>query len=175
MFGKLTYLFLALSVASCSTDTVYDRYRGIGADGWRRTDTLVFGIGGLHEAGTYYPVTGIRISNDYPYTSLTLVAERKTTPARTGAGAVAPGKKDNEKEVCPPEEDIRRDTLVYDLTDDHGRFYGPGIGCHHYALPAGSVALTAGDSLTISLYHIMRREHVSGIIDVGVSVSKRPP
>lgn len=143
-------------MTACTGGVVYDRYLPAGSDGWQRRDTLVFGISptdGNVTSHTMHTTLGLRITDDYPFSSVTLIVDERVTDRSSRTTHTS-----------------RRDTIVCSLTDARGRRSTTGVSCHHYSFALEPVSMTPTDSLTIAVSHHMRRERLPGIIDVGIKI-----
>lgn len=63
------------------------------------------------------------------------------------------------------------DTLCYELCDSAGRFSGRGVTSLQYEQPFSSIPLSATGTNTLFLYHLMKKETVPSIKEVGVRLS----
>lgn len=151
MFRQIVILLVVLSVAACGDKPVAYDYCATPVEGWEPGDTLRFRIDTIRRSGDYELSLGVRTSasTPYPFQSLWLVVRQHWhNPER-----------------------LVLDTLECRLTDEKGDVAGRGISLYQYDLPWKRVRLEAGDCADFSVYHIMRRELLPGITDVGVKVS----
>jgi len=58
--------------------TVYHHYEPIPVAGWEKTDTIMFGVPPIDEDGLYNIRLGLRTTGQYPFMSITLIAEMQT-------------------------------------------------------------------------------------------------
>lgn len=145
---------LALALASaCKEHVVYHAYRAVPIDGWEQTDLLTFGLDTVQAGGTYQISVGLRTTNAYPYQSLWLLIETQEYPS----------------------EALELDTLVCRLSDGRGHRRGSGIDTYQYRYPLTTKFLNQGQSLTFRVCHIMRREMLPGVSDVGIEVERVEP
>ena len=152
MLRPLLFIFAAtFALASCGS-RVYDEYRHAAKTGWEKNDTLNFNVPPLRQGGNYQIDLGLRISNEFIFTNVTLIVEATVFPARR----------------------IISDTLDCALIRRNGEYIKKGIGYHQYLFSAGQLPLQAGDSLHITVRHDMKRSILPGITDVGILVSKSP-
>ncbi len=142
---------IALTVASCSTDTVYDSYSHTPLTGWEKNDMLVFSVPKMNESGLYDQYVGLRMTNAFPFTSISLIIEQQVLPK---------GK-------------VFADTVKCTITDIRGNFLGDGVSSYQYLVPFHSEMLAKGDSLRLKIRHNMKREILPGISDVGIKMCKR--
>lgn len=139
-----------LLVASCTGNKVYDHYSHTLLTGWEKADALSFDVPSLTETGHYATRLGLRISNSYPFQSLTLIVEQTVYPS---------GHK-------------QADTLSCHLFDRKGTVQGQGVSYFQYHFSVSQMSLQKGDSLHITVRHNMKREIMPGISDVGIEVEK---
>lgn len=139
---------MAFAVVACSHLPVYSHYEHIDSEGWQREDTITFTTAVANTAD-YQMMLGLRTTNAYPYTSLTFVARCLT--ANNGI--------------------ILNDTITLNITDDDGNSNGRGIMIFQHSHTLPTHALHAGDTLTVSVSHLMSRHLLPGVTDVGLTVS----
>ena len=142
-----------LCLAACDDGVLYHRYQSVSQQGWERADTLCFDLPEAPDDGRYTLEIGLRCSNLFPYQGLWVVAETRLQP--TGS--------------------LHRDTLYLAVTDEDGRPQGHGINLMQREQSFATLHLSQGQQATIRLRHIMRREVVPHITDVGIRVCKPSP
>ena len=69
------FVITVMGMVACNDARVYDKYRALPIDGWVRTDTVTFNIPRQKE-GMYSIDLGMRVFQNYPYKSITLIVER---------------------------------------------------------------------------------------------------
>lgn len=131
---------------SCKRNVVYHHYQHTSIVGWERNDTISYAVPRLKASGIYSINVGLRVTNDYPFTGLSLVVERKVYPSK----------------------DIRVDTLNCMIMDSKGNVEGKGVSYYQYDFPLSTLRLEKGDSLSLVVRHAMKREILPGISDVGI-------
>jgi len=139
-------------VTACDPETVYHEYRSVPLEGWEKNDTLGFNIPPISTPSRYSQELEIRINEKFPFTSLSLVIEQHIYPGRR----------------------TRIDTVRCQFVDKRGNFEGEGISMHQYQYPIRPIDLRRGDSLHINIRHIMRREVLPGISDIGIHMKEMP-
>lgn len=142
-------VIVATSLPSCGGDVVYDKYRPTPTEGWEKNDTLVFDVPRLRRHGTYSQEIGVRITRDFPFTRVSLLVER----------------------VIEPGHKVVADTLDCRLYDDEGNILGHGISHYQYRFALPGIEMREGDSLHVCIRHIMKREILPGISDIGFRMS----
>lgn len=142
---------LAALLSGCGQRPAECGYLPVSADGWGLTDTLTFRTDTL-PAGRYSLTLGLRTSAavPYPYRSLTLRLQQ--TWKRTGT--------------------VRCDTVVCPLTTAAGDLSGKGLTFFQHEFPAGTFRLQKPAAGRLSVSHIMRREILPGITDVGFRIDR---
>ncbi|WP_235400795.1 gliding motility lipoprotein GldH [Leyella stercorea] len=139
---------LLLVLSACNRKLVYDRYLSTPISGWEKNDTLSYDIRPVSGTDTYDMWLGLRTSEAYPFTAITLIVEQHIYPKDT----------------------IVNDTVNCKLTDRHGNASGTGVNFHQYRFPVTELQLQDGDSIHIRVRHDMKREILPGISDVGISL-----
>ena len=139
-----------LVLAACNRHLVYDKFMHTPVAGWEKNDTLLFEVPPVSQASTYQSRLELRVVDDYPFVSITLIVERHIYPRN----------------------EVRLDTLNCPLTDRRGNAAGKGISYHQYCFPINTMTLVPGDSLQISVRHDMKREILPGVSDVGIKIEK---
>ena len=147
----LLAVVLLLALSACNRKLVYDRYASTPISGWEKNDTLSFDIRPVSGTDTYYMWLGLRTSEAYPFTAVTLIVEQHIYPKDT----------------------IVNDTVKCQITDRHGNASGSGVNFHQYRFPVNSLQLQDGDSIHIRVRHDMKREILPGISDVGISLLRK--
>ncbi len=137
-------------LAACNRRLVYDKYVGTPIAGWEKNDTLSFEISPVDSAAAYEACLGLRITDSYPFTALTLIVEQHVYPRA----------------------EVFVDTLHCKLTDSRGNAAGKGISYHQYKFPVTTLHLQHGDSIRINVRHDMKREILPGVSDVGISLRR---
>lgn len=143
-------LAVAVGLSACGGGVVYDTYRHTQLSGWGKEDTLFFDVPPLAEDGRYRQVVGLRINESFPFTGLTLVVDQ----------TVEPGNR------------VFTDTVNCKLTDEKGHTLGQGVSYYQYDFIVSDLSLAKGDSLHIGVRHIMKREILPGIADIGLRMSR---
>ncbi len=105
----MAFAIMVLTV-SCDEDTVYDSYVPTSVMGWEKNEVLAFDVPHVERTGTFNISIGLRTTEAFPFTSLSLVVEQTVEPAKK----------------------IFTDTLYCVLSDDNGNILGKGVGCYQY-------------------------------------------
>ena len=146
----MTLVMFAMLLAACDHRTVYDRYQSTALAGWEKNDTLSFAIPPLKDAAMYSAVLGVRTTDAYPFTAITLIVEQEIMPAHR----------------------LVTDTVCCNLTDEQGNILGECISYRQYQFDICKLQLQEGDSLHIVVRHYMKREILPGVADVGIQLKK---
>ena len=100
----LYILFLFLSLVSCDSKRVFDEYKHLSKEGWKKNQKIEFSFKIKDTISGHNLFINLRNNNDYPFSNLFLITEMKFP---------------NGKQVI--------DTLAYEMTDAHGKFLGSGF------------------------------------------------
>ena len=146
----------AVLLSACQTDVVFSHYEQMPTAGWEKSEAVSFGIPRSKDAGTFAQSLGLCINSDFPFQSITMVVEWQR---------IAQGP----SEILPAE----RDTVCCRLYDANGHPTGSGINQYQYLFPLRDISINSGDSLTVSITHDMRRHIIHGIVNVGLTLTKR--
>ena len=151
LYLLLAVAFVAIALSSCDSDVIYDKYNHTPLVGWEKNDTLSFDVPPVKDAGRYRLELGLRTSTSFPFTGLSLVVEH----------------------TVEPDHMLYTDTVNCRLADEKGNVLGNGVSCFQYNFIVSDISLNKGDSLHICVRHIMKREIMPGISDVGLKLTRR--
>lgn len=144
------FSLLITLLAACHTAPTYHNYRSVSVEGWESKDTLSFSIDSLPEEGTYVLSLGVRTAVNYPFQSLWVVVKQNwNAPLRQ-----------------------RIDTVACITHDSHGNALGTGVSRNQQVQPFDTLQLPTGAKGIISIRHIMRRDLLPGMSDVGIELRK---
>lgn len=138
-------------VAACGDGTVYSKFVPAPVDGLEKNDTVSFSVPPVASSGSYRQEVGLRITADYPFKSLSLEV----------------------KQTVEPGHRVSTDTLVCRLYDDDGNLLGHGVSMFQYGFALPDIGLRKGDSLHVCVRHVMKREILPGITDIGFSLEAK--
>ena len=150
LLAAMACVVVAMLLAACDHRTIYDRYQSTALAGWEKNDTLSFAISPLKDAATYRAMLGVRTTDAYPFTAITLIVEQEIMPAHRFVS----------------------DTICCHLTDNQGNVLGDGISYRQYQFDICTQQLQKGDSLHVVVRHDMKREILPGVSDVGIKLIK---
>lgn len=149
-------MVIAMSATSCSDPRTYDHYKSVSLQGWSRKDTLTFDIPRQWE-GNYQLDLCLRAAQTYPYRNISMIIERKVIYYRQ--------RKKREKSY--------NDTVNCEIINDKGILVGhKGITSTEIRQAITSFHLNRNDSMHVTIHHIMNRESLPGISNVGVRLIK---
>jgi gliding motility-associated lipoprotein GldH len=150
-FFLLITIFTALLCTSCENKVVYNKYCHTSIEGWEKDDTLFFNVDSAKESGVYNEKMGLRINSAYPFVSLTVIVEQRSSMSK----------------------ETKKDTLTCQTVDEKGVIRGHGTGNYQYDIPIGEIYLHQGEKLHLNIRHDMKRDILPGICDIGIEIAKR--
>lgn len=152
MRNSLIILLTLFLLSSCG-DKVYDKYKHTSVAGWEKNDTLSFDVSPLAQSGQYDMGLGLRITNSFPFMSITLIVEQTVYPKGT----------------------ITADTINCQLIDRRGVHKEQGVSYYQYNFPIETMNWEKGDSIHINVRHDMKREILPGVSEVGIIINPAKP
>jgi len=144
-------VMVVCAISACDHLPFYSHYEHTPSAGWEKNDTLSFCVQAARQAGHYQQMLGLRINDDYPFQSVSLVVQQTILPSGYR----------------------RSDTINCSLFTPDGRVKGAGIKHYHYNFHLNTMQLKQGDSLHILVRHNMKREIIPGITDVGIRIDQK--
>ena len=135
-------------ISSCIGDTLQHQFVHINKEGWNRNDTAVFTLPPAKENGQHCISTEIRTTSSFPYQKLYLVREILL-----------------EKPLA-----VHRDTICMDTGTRGILEEGKGVSLMSFSHNDSTLFLNEGQSGNIRLYHIMSREQLKHITEVGIKL-----
>lgn len=159
MSNKHSLIFILASLVlpilwGCEYDstTVIDRYQSLPPKGWDRQNVLTFSLDSVAHSATYNFKVYARTTRDIQFQSISVVVEQHLRRPYFTA----------------------RDTVEIKLTDDMGNIEGKGLYLYNTeAQLKHPIKLRKGQRGTIKLSHIMRRNQLLGIKDVGIELTQQ--
>ncbi len=154
---RLSYIILLAALllcAACRPRTEFCNYQPVSTEGWESTDTLRFEFTPLTAGNAYLASLGLRFTDMMPYQDLWLVLERRIVQRRDTLA--------------------RRDTLHLPLGSDSGHWQVQGNVLHETDIPVDTFSLSDEQPVTFLVYHIMSRQSLPGITEVGLKVERIP-
>ena len=153
---------LVMLCCCCTGNQVYDHYQNVPISGWDKADVLSYDVTALRDSGWYATDLGLRMNNMYPFLSVTMVVSQAVYHP-TAAG---------KKEPYLQPSMVKNDTINCSLRDDNGKVKGQGIIFYQYHYHVSAMKLQQGDSLHITVRHLMKREILPGLSDIGISMRR---
>lgn len=149
MRRQLNLFFLSFFLlASCDSGTLMHSYQLLEENCWERTDTVTFSLPVLTTDDNCSVLIGLRVTDNFPYEMLIMeVEQRYQNPFAH-----------------------RMDTVYYQLTDQNGDFIEKGLNYFQYETESLPLELRKGQTGEIRIRHLMHREVLPGIMDVGIHV-----
>lgn len=141
---------IALLCAGCSDGTVLHSYKPLPRDGWDRRDTVCFSLPKVESDCEGLLTVGLRTAAHVGLRDIVLAVECRDEATGTGH--------------C--------DTLRYPLADAEGFPAVGGVNYHQYETQQLPFRLKKGSEGTVRIHHLMAREVLSGIKEVGVKVER---
>ena len=150
MCRPLFSLLIGLFLSSCTSSTLYHHYQSLPAEGWERSDTVCFDVPKAEEDIDGSLFIGLRTAAHIGIQDIMLAVEQCDEAA----------------------EVLHHDTIHYLLTDDEGNATAQGVNYHQYENRQLPFRLQKGKSATVRIHHLMRREDISGITEVGIRIER---
>jgi len=144
------FVLVVLVLSSCinKSHTLMHAYLPVGNDGWNADDTLEFTIPQVTKTAVYDFQLGMRLQSGFPYEGIWVVVETVL---------------DN--------PDVRLcDTLYLKTIRKDGMPIGKGVNLLQSEQPYHKLELYRGQTGKMRLYHIMTREEIPSVSDIGVKV-----
>lgn len=140
-------MFLVLlATAGCQRRETYMHYEPIDAQSWDVTDRTVCDVPPLETTGNYRMLLHVRTTTAPRFPFKTLYVEVRQQWRSS----------------------LRIDTIACRLSDAERS--ATGIAIRQHTFPIGNYHLLQGDSARITLRHVMRKEELPGISDLGISL-----
>ena len=145
-------LWLSLWFVSCNQkEYLCSTYRPVPIEGRETNDTLTIPVDTVRQHGEYAVEVGVRSTRIYPYKYLYLLVETTLKNPDT----------------------LMVDTVMCEITDVKGNFQGNGLSIYGKVFPVAVMNMRKGQYGEIKLRHIMRRNPLPGLSDIGIVVTAR--
>ena len=144
----LLFLTTVLLLASCDRSTLMHSYQPLKDNCWDRADTVKFALPSLSQDENCSVLIGLRLNNDYPYEQLVMQVEQNLQHPTA----------------------YKLDTIYYNVTDQGGDFTENGVHFFQYETQGFPLYLKKGQTGEIRIRHLMHREVLPGIVDVGIHI-----
>ena len=147
----LPLLLLSLLTISCTdSDCLVHSYQQTGSDVWLRADTLRYEIPEAPASGIYTISVEMRTGETFSYRYIYMAIERH---------------------MHHPDY-LHCDTIRFDMARDGVHLDGRGSTITTFCRPALNIRLCKGQSGEVRLLHLMSREVLPDIREVGVRICK---
>lgn len=140
-----------LLTASCAGDTLVHRYATLPADGWARRDTVCFDLPEHVEDICGTLTVGLRTKTGVAIRDIVLAVEQCDSDAFV----------------------VRRDTVCYPLTNSEGDALTSGVNFHQYETQFVPFRMEKDRKGCVRIYHLMTRETIPGITEVGIRIRNK--
>lgn len=140
-----------LIVASCRSEhrVLFHQYRSMDIDGWETQNVITFDIDSIPNNQQCRMAVGMRVTRDIQFQKIYLLVEQCWENPNM----------------------LRRDTVEVRLTDAMGNLEGDGIYIYTTEVEFdNNLSLKRGQTATVSVSHIMRRNLLFGVRDVGLKL-----
>ena len=151
-FKIVIFLSAVFGIISCSHNEIFFKYHSFANAEWNRNEQAVFYVDIEDNSQPYNVSVELRNNNTYPFSNIWLFVDYKM-----------------------PNGNRRTDTISADLADVYGKWYGKGMSLYNLSIPYESLVLFPDTgTYTYSIRQGMRENHLKGISDIGLKVSKKP-
>ena len=147
---KAIWGIMCLVMVSCTKGTLIHHYEAVSHQGWERTDTLCFDLPEVEKQGQHLMSVSLRYNNNFPYEGIWIVVE----------GSM--------KEPSA----YWRDTLYFRTADENGTALGRGVALMQNSVPLKEMQLEEGQHGRFRVWHIMHREVMPTIREVGIRLER---
>lgn len=155
---RLMVVAAATMLGACSDTRTYDHFEHTNARGWYGEEAVAFGVP-RQWAGVYTMTLNVRTTPAYPYLNAAFVVETTVIPGRSAR-----------KNNVPP---VRRDTVSLAINDRITQPVGQhGISVTEHSVPVCALELQEADSLHVTVRHLMQREELPGVSEIGLRLDK---
>lgn len=146
--AALLTVLAALTASACTRSTLMHSYCSIPVSGWEQSDRLTYDLDTVRDGGTYSVSLGVRTTSGYPYQKLWLAVDA---------------------ELHSPDTTYT-DTLVCSFVKSDGTRNGKGTDTYQYDFDFGTIDLKKGQSGRFTVHHIMQKEILPGVSDIGIKL-----
>ena len=142
------FLIAVFLLVGCDKSTLVHSYQPMKDNCWDKADTVTFTLPALTQDDNCSLLIGLRLNGNYPYEQLVLQVEQDLQHPITH----------------------RLDTIYYQLTDEGGEFSQEGVNYFQYETQGIPLYLRKGQTGEIRIRHLVRKEVLPGIADVGIHI-----
>ena len=147
---RYLYAFLLLACSTCLVSCLgnmsFHEFKHLSHDEWNWTDTLEYVLSDSTLEGEYECFVSLRLTPDYPFRELWIAAET---------------------DLSHPTY-IKRDTIRLAFEEESLGIFRKGVNLSQEDCLVGKIPIRKGQTGRIRLYHLMSRETLPCISDVGV-------
>ncbi len=140
-------------LAGCQRDntTLLHQYQPVPQEGWSSQSRPSFVIDSVETAGDYTLSVELRTTTMVPFQTIYVAVEQQLENP----------------------EAAYTDTVAVTLTDTRGNLNGEGVNLYSVEAAVGhSFHYSRGQTVNITLRHLMRQEQIEGIKDVGIRLQR---
>ena len=143
------FILSCLILSACVNKNTHIDFYSFKNAKWDKDSICQFKVNISDTINPYQIFIETRNDNSYPYRNIWLFVDIKT-----------------------PSENIRKDTIGFDLADDFGKWFGQGISVYKLeVLYEKSIIFPQSGNYVFSIRHGMRDDVLKGISEVGIKWS----
>ncbi len=142
---------LAVILASCNNNTIYNEYKELPAEGWNKDSIALYDVMVEDTSSNYQVIVNVRNRGDYPWQNLWLFVS-----------------------YMQPDSVIVNDSIECYLADNKGEWLGSGFGSL-YEMPVlfkKNINFKDSGNYQFSIQQGMRDSMLVGINDIGLEIIK---
>lgn len=142
-------VFIGWFMASCNGDRVFDQYKAIDDHQWAYTDTLTYTVPIQDTAANLSLAVNFRNKVNYPYRNIWLLLRHRA-----------------------PSGEISAVKAEFELAEKSGKWKGQGLGdLYDHRFPVQKqLQLNERGKHRFEVIHLMRRDTLPGIMDLGLQI-----
>lgn len=144
VYSKLILSLFTLLFTACNDHMLFHQYVPIASEGWTRTDTILFTLPPAPAEEDCQLYLGLRYGNTFPYEGIWIVVET---------------------ELQHPSS-VHSDTIYFTTTEKSKQ----GILFNQQEKLVRTLHLHPSQQGTIRLHHVMNRETMPAITDIGIKI-----
>ena len=151
----LFHLFIAsfpyIMLSACTDSKLLHSYKPLPAEGWERRDTVSFDLPQAEEEINGTLTIGLRTIAHVGMQDVVLAVEQ----------------------CLENPNSYRQDTVRYPLTNTEGDALVKGVNFRQYEMQQLPIRMEKGQSGSVRIHHLMRREDIFGFTEIGIKIEKR--
>lgn len=137
-------------LSACTDDVLLHSYKSLPAEGWDRRDTVCFDLSQADKDINGTLTLGLRTIAHVGIQDVVLAVEQCFVEPYA----------------------YRQDTIRYPLTDAEGNTLVKGVNFRQYETQQLPISMKKGQSGSVRIHHLMRREEISGFTEIGIKIEK---